>query len=181
MKLFAEIFVGYLFFSVLALYVANRDPANYRQLGWLWYVTVQLVQLFFTVLGWFLLIAPCLLRAWKMNGASIKQWPAPYEHLNGRQIDTWSWRILRWLGYHNSEDGDSGQTALIWGSGADAGKLVAYANPKWPRWSAYCWSALRNSADGWKYRFAWENGPQAQLFGRKLGWWTENNRKVPLL
>lgn len=135
--------------------------------AWFWYVVVQLIMLLFMVAGWVVLIPPCLLHAW---------YPSAFGSISdGRVIDRWSWW---WLSaFQNPEDGVSGQQALIWTS---TGQVPYMPNaPAW--WRAYCWSAWRNSCDNMKYLFAWERGPQATIFGHKLGWWPENNQRVPLL
>ena len=139
---------------------------------WIRFWLAQLIQLAFYVLGLVLLIVPCILQAWE---------PSPDPSIKDqRTIDRWRWPWLRWLGYHNAEDGDSGQTALVWKDG----QPVTYANPNWPRWSAYKWSALRNSADGWKYRLAFD-GPlitfRVFAWTVKAGYQLENGRKVPVL
>lgn len=140
---------------------------------WVRFTLVQLAMAVFWFLGLFLLIVPCAAQAWE---------PSPTPSIkDGRPIDRWKWPWIIWLGYHNVEDGDSSQTALIWKNG----QQVPYADPKWPRWSAYRWSALRNSADGWKYRFAYANGPLVTfpVLGRELkaGWQLENGFNVPVL
>ena len=152
-------------------------------IGWMWFAIVQLIMLIFTVLGWVLLIPACLLHAWDKDAKSIK---------DGRPIDTWiACRCFNAI-YGNPEDGVSGQCALVWVNGVNSpymplppfvlplwqGKLFVWF---WDAWRAYCWSALRNSCDALKYRFAWANGPQATILGRKVGWWEENGRKVPIL
>lgn len=139
---------------------------------WVRYTLTQLIQAVFFLLGLLMLIVPCAMQAWEASpDSSIK------DH---RPIDRWRWAWVRWLGYHNPEDGDSGQTALVWRDG----EQVTYANPKWPRWSAYRWSALRNSADGWKYRLAYD-GPLVtfRFLGLtvKAGYQEENGVKVPVL
>ncbi|MDE2105200.1 MAG: hypothetical protein KGL39_48695 [Patescibacteria group bacterium] len=104
-----------------------------------------------TLLGYVLLIPFCLAQAWKPSQyASIgqKMW------ITRGPVDRWSWKPLNYV-YGNPEDGVSGQTALIWGSGADAGKLVPYMPGANAAWRAYCWSAGRNSAGALKYAFQW--------------------------
>lgn len=141
-------------------------------LGWVWWGIVQLIMLAATLLGFVLLVPFCLLQFWIVEDRSIKD--------DTRPIDVWKWTWLNRV-YGNPEDGVSGQTALIWGSGAQAGQLVHYMPNAWAPWRAYCWSAWRNSCDALKYRFAWKNGPRAQIGNRKIGWWTENGFNVPLL
>lgn len=139
---------------------------------WVRYWLSQLIQAVFFLLGLIVLIIPCAAQAWEVSpDPSIK---------DQRPIDRWRWAWVRWLGFHNPEDGDSGQTAFIWRDGV----LVPYADPKYPRWSAYKWSALRNSADGWKYRLAYD-GPLVtfRFLGLtvKAGYQVENGIKVPVL
>lgn len=138
-------------------------------LGWLWYAIVQLIMLFFTVLGWVLLIPVCVRQAWFVSALpSIKD--------GKRTIDRWQFAPLGCI-YDNPEDGVSGQYALVWVNGVTS--LYMPHAPAW--WRAYCWSAWRNSCDNLKYVFAWQNGPQALISGHKIGWWLENGKKVPVL
>lgn len=139
-------------------------------LGWLWYVVVQLIMAVFMVIGWFLLIPFCLKHAWFLSA-----WGSIDDQ---RVIDVWSWLPLNRV-YGNLEDGVSGQQALVWNKEGTARVPYMPNAPAW--WRAYCWSAWRNSCDNLKYVFAWENGPQATIFGHKFGWWPENNQRVPLL
>lgn len=143
-------------------------------LGWLWYLTVQLIMAFFTVLGWFVLIPFCLGHAWTLSTlvGSIK---------DGRPIDHWNTEWLRWA-YDNPEDGVSGQQALIWLNSTTRGLYMPMPEASFNEWQtwlyaawrAYCWSAWRNSTDNLKYRFAWKAGPFAVFklgaFIAKLGW-----------
>jgi len=139
--------------------------------AWLWFAIVQLICLVATIVGWFLLIPFCLTRAWVDNATSIK---------DGRQVDSWRWKPLNAI-WGNPEDGVSGLTALVWIDGA----LTFYRPNAWAPWRAYLWSGWRNSADGLKYIFRWENGPlvEFELFGKphKLGWQLENGVKVPVI
>jgi hypothetical protein len=166
--------------------LADKEPGC-RWMGWIWYVTAQLIMCFFMVLGWVLLIPFCVAHAWAIRPTfSIK---------DGRVIDQWKCRMLRFA-YDNIEDGVSGQQALI---GDATGKLVPYMPlsvdirrpyPWWvyttrawlyDAWRAYCWSAWRNSCDALKYRFAWPNGPSATIFGKKVGWFDYYGRSLPVL
>jgi hypothetical protein len=134
------------------------------------FALVQLVMFVFFVIGLFVLITPCVMQAWE---------PSPEPSIkDGRKIDRWKWAGVRWLGFHNPEDGDNGQNALVYGS-------QAYMPATGARWRAYKWSALRNTADGWKYRFAWAQGRiwEFTVFGKphKAGWQMENGFNVPVL
>lgn len=155
--------------NIVSFVLADRHPEQFGYLGWVWYITVQLIMLFFTVLGWFLLLPFCLTHCWyfKTPKLSIK---------DNRPIDYWAWYSLNWV-YGNPEDGVSGQQAII--------ELNGNASPYMPHtpawWRAYCWSAWRNSCDNLKYVFAWRRGPQAVVLGHKIGWWDENGYKVPVL
>lgn len=148
--------------------------------AWVWFAIAQIVMLALTVLGWVALIVPCLLEAWELSpDPSIK---------DGRKIDRWGggWRLLDFI-YGNPEDGVSGQTAIVWGSGADAGKLVSFMPGVWAPWRAYCWSAWRNSTNQLKYALAvaWFGSPHftVKILGRTLsgGWSIENNLAVLVL
>jgi hypothetical protein len=147
--------------------LADKEPGC-RWMGWIWYVTAQLIMCFFMVLGWLFLWIPCLLHSWQIGARSIK---------DNRSIDVWLVPLLNYI-YGNPEDGVSGRQALI---GDATGKLVPYLPnaPAW--WRAYLWSAWRNSCDALKYRFAWPNGPSVMVFGRKFGWWDYAGRKLPVL
>jgi hypothetical protein len=140
-------------------------------IGWPWFALVQLISLLATVVGWVLLIPFCLARAWILDDQSIK---------DGRPVDRWRWSVLNVV-FGNPEDGVSGGTALVWVNGV----LSPYMPNAWAPWRAYCWSAWRNSADGLKYVFAWENGPfkEVTVFGKrhKIGWQRENGVKVPVI
>lgn len=156
----------------------------FNRLGWVWYVWVQLVMGAFMVIGWLLLIPFCLARAWIVGANS-----------RFRLVDKWRWEPLNWI-YSNFEDGVSGQQALVWNAaGTEKVPYMPTPDPPfeawnrgarlyvrlWDAWRAYCWSAWRNSCDGLKYAFAWDNGPQAMILGHKIGWWLENGQKVPVL
>lgn len=154
---------------------------------WLRYVMIQIVQLIAMVLGWVFLIPFCLLQAWKSSAQlSIKG--------DGRKIDEWKWSLLNYV-YGNPEDGVSGQQAVVFVNGQPThyyslGTSVA--------WCAYRWSALRNSCDALKYRFAYAKGPlKTFTFGGwglklgsykvtipdlsfKVGWQPENGFNVPV-
>jgi hypothetical protein len=94
----------------------------------------------------FIVLAPaCVLQAWTApNQPSIKP------SLERPTVDRWSWNWLNaW--YSNTEDGVSGQQALVWDAN---GKLVPYAS-LYPSWTpkcviAYGWSAWRNGANNLK-------------------------------
>jgi hypothetical protein len=113
------------------------------------YYLGQVPQFGAALLGVIPIAVACYFRAYGFHGAtSNKVWPAPYQHFNGRPIDTWCWDWMNaWWG--NPEDGVSGTQALVW---KDASTLVYY-NPTNSRWKAFVWSAWRNSADALKYRF----------------------------
>ena len=110
---------------------------------WTWFWFIQGVMFCAMVIGWPLLIIPCLLRCWILNATSIK---------DGRQIDTWSLSPLNPI-YKNPEDGVSGQQALVW-SKDDPPALVPYMPDAWPPWRAWKWSAWRNSCNNLQYVFA---------------------------
>jgi len=110
-------------------------------------------------------LAPfCYLHAWTLSTLDGS-------NKDGRPIDHWNTSWLRVI-YDNPEDGVSGQQALIWNSTGTA--LMPYLPKASTAWRAYRWSAIRNSADGLKYLFAWKEGPLKTftLFGRthKIGW-----------
>lgn len=151
---------------------------------WLKFIAIQLVMLLATVVGWFLLIPFCL--ALRGNRPAVAGIAKMYDG-RPRSIDPWPWKPLNTV-YGNPEDGVSGRYALIWG--AD-GRQHGYTppGPAWLSsrlaWSAYCWSAWRNSADNLKYVFADPQGKLLtfKLFGRtaKIGWQMENGHNVPVL
>ena len=143
-------------------------------MAWLWFIVVQLIQLACELVGLVVLIPVCLMHAWEpcVGDGSTKF------------IDRWKWAPLDLI-YGNPEDGVSGAKALVW----DNGQKVPYMPNAWAPWRAYCWSALRNSADNLKYVFAWDKGPlikkDYKIFGRqrtfRAGWQMENGINVPVL
>lgn len=151
-------------------------------LAWAWFAIAQLLMLALSVAGWVILILPCLLQAWEPSPApsiATTPWLPPK-----RPIDRWKWRWLFWA--DNPEDGVSGQSALVWGSGVQAGTLVPFMPNAWAPWRAWVWSAWRNSADQLKYTLALGlRGPafSLPLLGRTLkgGWSVENNLPVLVL
>ena len=158
-------------------------------LGWILYVLIQLVMVFFTALGWLLLIPFCLSHAWR---------PTISRFDKTRVIDEWE-PIFPFINtvWGNPEDGVSGHFAKVWLNGETQGPympLPPFTLPMWQgkifvwlytSWRAYCWSAWRNSSDNLKYLFAWEDGPYKELpvFGKtwRFGWFRENGVKVPVL
>lgn len=148
--------------------------------AWIWFAIVQLVCAVAWGVGLFLLIPFCLLHAWtKPDRKSIK---------DDRQIDRWY--LINFVA-GNPEDGASGQQALINGDQPYMPSTLTNPALKWlyDAWRAYRWSALRNSADGLKYLFAWKAGPYKEwtytLFGKqrtaKVGWQLENGFNVPVI
>lgn len=129
--------------------------------GWLWFAVVQTISLLAMIVGWFLLIPMCLLKAW-VPIASTEA---------GRQIDRWACSPLN-IVYGNPEDGVSGQCALVWNATGNA--RVPFMPNAWVPWRAYVWSGWRNSADNLKYVFAWKGGPFYRLANTKFffqaGW-----------
>ena len=168
--------------NIVSFVLADLHPDRFGYLGWFWYITVQLVMLFFTVVGWFLLLPFCVRQAWVAPNGDPPVTEAVYlpwsfsDKDGSRRIDCWAWLPLNWV-YGNPEDGVSGQCAIIYLNG-NASPYMPHASA-W--WRAYCWSALRNSCDNLKYVFAWRRGPQAMFLGHKVGWWDENGYKVPVL
>ena len=173
------------FVALFALALALWRWRPMRPLAALVYAAAQFVMLLGTTTGWFVLIAPCLLRAWEPATA---RYPAG----STAATDRWRWRWLDAVYGNPSKDGVSGFNALIW----EGAVQIAYmpAPSWWPSviswlWQArraYCWCALRNSADALKYVFARQDGPFAQgtwLGGRewKIGWAEENGIRVPVL
>lgn len=149
-------------------------------LAWLYFAFAELTQFFFAVVGWIILLPFCVFHSWE---------PSPIPSINPvtpRCIDQWKWKPLNYI-YGNPEDGVSGKCAVVWGGGADAGKLVPYwpTAPDWLR--AYAWCAWRNSSDNLKYVFAWKKplpvpfvSGSVTLFGKKFnydfGWKLENGK-----
>ena len=155
---------------------------------WLWFALIQLVQLAATVVGWIVLILPCLLQAWKSSAQlSIKG--------DGRTIDEWKWSWLNYV-YGNPEDGVSGQQAVVWSNGVPSGFMAGSSVSS--AWRAYLWSAIRNSCDNLKYLFAYKKGPLKLIplggstlkvgsyevtippLSIKAGWQMENGFNVPV-
>lgn len=89
------------------------------------------------VLGYFLLILPCLALAWEPCESTIN----PFGR-TPRPISRW---IKPWFNtiYGNREDGVSGAEALVWVNG----ERVPYRPNTWPPLRAWLWSAWRNSTN----------------------------------
>ena len=141
-----------------------------KAVAWVWFGIAQLVMAILAVIGWVVLILPCLLEAWEPS-------PIPSINADHRKIDRWACPWLNWI-WGNPEDGVSGLTALVWVSGSARG-------PYWPgcpnaALRAYTWSAWRNSCDALKYTFAvtWFGTPSTVIVGRRVGWSVENGRAV---
>ncbi len=116
---------------------------------WGSYGAAQLAMMVATVVGWVVLILPCLLRAWELS---------PIPSINdGRKIDQWKWKWLRWA-WDNPEDGVSGRMALVWAGSAREPYYPSKSVPwyDWAPWRAYMWSAWRNSANMLKYRYGYQ-------------------------
>lgn len=133
---------------------------------WLRFIGIQIAQLLAAFVMAFVLIPFCLLQAWEDGGISIK---------DGRPIDRWKWKPLNLIS-GNPEDGVSGRYALVNGNQPYMPGASAF-------WRAYSWSALRNSVDALKYRFAIPGAPLIQwkiTISGKAGWQTENGYNVPV-
>lgn len=97
----------------------------------------QARQAFWMVVGYFLLIPFCFLRAWKPCMSTLNPFGrAP------RPITQWKWAWLNTI-YGNREDGVSGLEALIWVNG----ERVLYRPNSWAPLRAWLWSAWRNSTN----------------------------------
>ena len=144
-----------------------RAAVDFR--SWTWFAVVQLISLAATVVGWIVLIPFCLASAWAPAVSPI----------NGRQIDRWRFGPLNWI-FGNSEDGVSGQRAIVWNE--DGTVQVPFMPGAWAPWRAYVWSAWRNSSDALKYVFAWKGGPFVRREWRgwfvQLGW---NTSGLPVI
>lgn len=153
LKLFALLF---LFWPVLLLLLWGKMGSKATLL----YTGAQLLSWWATVIGWGLLAYPCYRGLWVPDAVS-----ADIVKTQRTTIDRWSWKWLNFA-WGNKADGVSGRYAIL----NDGSPYKPGANPAW---RAYSWSALRNSADGLKYEFAWDNGPLVTFwfFGsRRAGW-----------
>jgi hypothetical protein len=108
----------------------------------------QAKQAFWMVIGYFLLIPFCLMRAWIPVMSTIN----PYGR-KPRLVSEW---VRPWLNtvYGNYEDGVSGAEALIWPDPAvDPASTplkdgrVLYRPNTWAPLRAWLWSAWRNSTN----------------------------------
>jgi hypothetical protein len=99
-------------------------------------------QAFWMVVGYFILIPPCLSRAWEPCQSTINPFGrAP------RPISRW---INPWLNtiYGNREDGVSGAEALVWFTPPGGQPVrVPYRPNTWAPLRAWLWSAWRNSTN----------------------------------
>ena len=139
-------------------------------IAWIYFVAIQFVMLFFTIIGWFLLIPFCLFKAWGEH--------TPVIFSTTIVLDQWDWRPLNYI-YGNPEDGVSGQYARVWLNGTTQGPFMPAA---WAPWRAYRWSALRNSTDNLKYVFRRDDGPFKRFefcsWYVQAGW---NTRGLPVI
>ena len=108
--------------------------------------TPPILQFPWMVLGVFLLIPFCLLRAWQPCMSTIN----PFGR-QPRMISEWKWKWLN-RAYGNYEDGVSGAEALVLASGGTTDPYVPatfklYMPRAWAPWRAYLWSGWRNSTN----------------------------------
>lgn len=94
-------------------------------------------QALWMVAGYFILIVPCLRRAWVPATSTIN----PFDRAP-RPITLWRSAWLNAI-YGNREDGVSGAEALIWVNG----ERVLYQPNTWAPLRAWLWSAWRNSTN----------------------------------
>lgn len=129
---------------------------------WLYFAFVQFVALIAMVIGWFLLIIPCALRAWKpVEQIYTPDWVPVGTSKPTIQIWTWNWLNKVW---GNDEDGVIGPTWY---------NTTAIPSAK----LAYLWSAWRNSANNLRFIFKnvggplfyWENSAKTWYF--QCGWY----------
>lgn len=103
-------------------------------------------------LGYFVLLPACLLHAWTgPTYPSIKPY-SPGQYAPERKfVDQWKWKWLNYW-YANTEDGVSGQYALVWNPAVQYEDDYTLMLPHWtPKWAiAWCWSAWRNGANNVK-------------------------------
>ena len=116
-------------------------------LGWLYFCLVQIIAFIAMVIGWFLLIAPCILKAWVPVTQIYQPDWAVKGGLPKKTINIWAWSWLNPV-WGNNEDG------VVSGLRNN----VEY-NPTGSRWLAYVWSAWRNSANNLRFVFQWIGGP----------------------
>ncbi len=118
--------------------------------GWLYFAFVQVVALIAMIVGWFLLIIPCTLGAWRpIQQIYTPEWMDSYYK---KGIYVWSWD---WL---NS----------IWGNDEDGVVGITDYNPPGGRFKAYLWSAWRNSANNLRFIFRNFDGP---FYRKEIGNW----------
>ena len=134
-------------------------------MGWLYFIVVQVVALIATVIGWFLLIIPCLLKAWVPVEQLYQPDWAYCAGLPKKTIQIWRWAWLNRI-WGNNEDG------VVSGLSGN----VEY-NPDATRLGAYMWSAWRNSANNLRFVFRWVGGPyyrwqnSAKTWYFQCGWY----------
>lgn len=125
-------------------------------LKWCYFVIVQIIALIAMVIGWVLLIAPCIMRAWvPVDQIYIPEWQRS-AGIPAKRIFIWQWY---WLN-------------LIWGNdenGVVSGLRgnVEY-NPEASRWKAYLWCAWRNSANNLRFIFRLKSAP---FYRKELNGW----------
>ena len=128
-----------------------------QALGWIYFILVQIVACVATVIGWFLLIYPCMRQAWvPMMQIYVPDWQKK-ANIPRKRIFIWdqSWLNPVW---GNNEDGVVG--------GLTNG--VPY-NPECSAFKAYLWCAWRNSANNLRFIFQWIGGPFYEVTWK--GWY----------
>lgn len=132
-------------FLVAGVLLAKRSGSN--KLGWCYFAAVEVVAFDAMVIGWFLLIIPCIKRAWvPVTQIYIPTWQRE-QGIPAKRIFIWQWYWLNRI-WGNDEDG------VVNGMRGN----VEY-NPEMSAFKAYLWCAWRNSANNLRFVFRWNGGP----------------------
>lgn len=141
--MYAQVFV--IAFITLGGLLAKRIASN--KLSWCYFAAIQVVAFDAMVVGWFLLIVPCVCRAWvPVTQIYIPDWQKD-KGIAAKRIFVWQWWWLNRV-WGNDEDGVVG--------GLSDGREY---NPDMSAWKAYIWCAWRNSANNLRFVFRWKGGP----------------------
>lgn len=120
--------------------------------SWLYFAFVQLSSLVAMVIGWFILIIPCALGAWKpVDRVYCPMW-MEQQGLPKGTIYIWK---LNWMN-------------AVWGNDEDGVTGPLWYNDPISKWRAYLWSAWRNSANNLRFVFRNFNGP---FYRKQIGNW----------
>ncbi len=130
-----------------------------KYLFWFNFLIVQLIARSMMIIGWVLLIVPCVMKAWEPVEQIYQPKWAKDDDLPKKTIYVWRWQWLNKV-WGNDEDG------VVSGL-----RNFKEYNPNATRWKAYLWSAWRNSANNLRFIFRFELGPFYQWQNKAKTWY----------